>query len=181
MKGCLLAPAFIASSAVGFAAAAVFNGLEADSTEYCPIGYYLGTSNGVVEHDSYTSHADLETCLQCPIGETSAGGLTHVCHGTSNTWNACTHLACKVETMQHCNFHQSQNPSVDIVTGIATTGCTGRHVSTERVSVFHHGMENAGIVHKCKITGSRADHTRSCECDCMDMGGTWTVPTESPT
>jgi hypothetical protein len=140
----------------------------ASSLAYCPIGYYLGTGDGV-QHSTYIEHDDLETCLVCPAGETSAGGLTHACHPTSNTWSACTHLACKVESNEHCAFHQSTNPSADIADGIATTGCTGKHAGKERISVFHHGMENAGIVHKCKLTGSRADSTRGCECDCKDL------------
>jgi hypothetical protein len=146
---------------------------------YTP-GYYLstGVEGDLVTHASYSESDGMDTCKHCPAGETSAGGITTSCHVPSETWTNCTHMACKAETGEHCTFHRSDNPFQESdLTAVNKSGCTGRQIGKDRITVFHHGMENAGIMHHCKLTGTRADADRGCECLCKDH----LVPTPAPT
>jgi len=76
MKGCLLL-----ASAVGFAAAAefnnnlVFNGLVADSTEYCPIGCSLH-----ITRYGYVSPGTVWIRIKHPAGPPSTTQTTPVTH-----------------------------------------------------------------------------------------------------
>jgi hypothetical protein len=144
-------------------------------TAYCPIGYYVGTTVEDHEHTSFFTETGDESCLKCADGSTSAGGLTTECHVISTVWTTCTKMSCLAETAEHCQFHDALTlekysraaDGTKVACGTTNTG--GSHAGKTRISVLHNGRENAGIQHQCKLTGTRADATRGCECLCRDQ------------
>jgi hypothetical protein len=158
---------------------------------WCPRQYYLGIPNGggLIGHGSYstTTHA---TCLKCPPGQTSGGGLSTMCHSYHAEWVPCTHVFCRVSSLEHCSFHSAANQDhylTDASRGnVSTTGCTGRQAGNQRVAVYHHGSEGAGSVHRCSATEG-SEGNRKCVCSCKDVvehsptAHPTTYPTAAPT
>jgi hypothetical protein len=123
-------------------------------TAYCPLSYYLISHGG--------------ECAKCPDGHTSLGGTSTVCHALTTEWTLCTHVSCTAETQQHCSRYQSANPALELdLAAVNKTGCTGRHAGKARLSVFHHGSELSGTMHRCTFTGTRNTPAAERECVCM--------------
>ena len=131
------------------------------------------TGNGTVLNGTST----LETCEKCPGTTTSAGGTSRSCHAVNDDWETCTHMGCELENVatKACAYHGSSNPKDDLNGSIAIveTKChewNDKH-TVQRIKVFHHGHEQAGTSHKCKLTGAKTltyatDIARACECEC---------------
>ena len=91
-------------------------------------------------------------------------------------------MGCELENVatKACAYHSSANPKTDLAgeINITETKChdwTNRTV--QRIKVFHHGHEQAGTSHKCKLTGAKTltyatDVARACECECKTTNST---------
>jgi hypothetical protein len=155
--------------------------------QYCPEGYKVVLSTTATDRGSFqtTATSEHETCEKCPEGQSNAGGMAPSCHdSTPDQWVACSHVSCKPVTTQHKCFHTSENlPSV--IGGLVGTACpptpggvtfsSEQTINTTRISVFHHGFEQEGTRTKCKLSGSRADASRTCDCMCQFPGAVATV------
>jgi hypothetical protein len=150
--------------------------------QFCAAGWYYAPVKFTRRHTTYdVEEGRDESCHKCKRGFTSHGGLTPTCHAISNTWNVCSHLACKVTTDSGCNLarHESANPAVDLANGVdidqklfgATQCASGlsSSASKERLVVYHHGFENKGTIHKCALSGRSIDNGRICICACKDV------------
>jgi hypothetical protein len=155
---------------------------------FCAEGFKVVESATGTAHASYDTGAGtaddgaaaadettFKTCEKCPSGETSAGGTSTSCHALSNTWATCTHMGCELELVatKACAYHSSTNPKSDLAAPVAIveTKCHDwTDVEVQRIKVFHHGHEQAGTSHKCKLTGAKnldaTDITRACACEC---------------
>jgi len=154
---------------------------------FCAEGYKLEESATGTAHASYDTGAGtaddglnsttFKTCVKCPDGESSAGGTSTSCHTLSATWTTCTHMGCELENVatKACAYHGSANPKDDLADPSKTIVETKCHDWTtrtvQRIKVFHHGHEQAGTSHKCKLTGAKTltyatDIARACECEC---------------
>jgi len=136
------------------------------------------------------------TCHKCGRGFSSGGGLQTSCHKISREWSPCTHVGCKLTKEQGCTtaHHHSANPRLDLANNVSltqtfanTTHCNtagsvvagdtgiwykeGHSDAIERLVVFHHGFEGNGTVHRCSLSGTRADAVRSCSCMCRNTQG----------
>ena len=153
---------------------------------FCAEGYKLVDSATGTAHASYDTgvgtaddglnSTTYQTCEKCPTNETSAGGTSTSCHALSATWATCTHMGCELENVatKACAYHSSANPKTDLAgdINITETKCHDWTTRTvQRIKVFHHGHEQAGTSHKCKLTGAKTltyatDIARACECEC---------------
>jgi hypothetical protein len=168
---------------------------NAHSKTFCAEGYKLVSSATGTAHASYDTGAGtaddgltgadattFKTCEKCPDNESSAGGTSTSCHTINDAWTTCTHMGCELENVatKACAYHSSTNPKTDLAAdpaiAIVETKCHDwTNTVVQRIKVFHHGHEQAGTSHKCKLTGAKAtpsdtsyatDITRACECEC---------------
>jgi hypothetical protein len=154
-------------------------------------------------HPGYAQQSNATTnenrCIPCPAGTHSQGGVSSTCTTMADEWTTCSHLACElVESETHCNFHSSSNPKTDLARaaplntvakvasschdiGDHNTSIHGEHhAGVQRISIFHHGSEQQGMVHKCsKNTGGVIGARGACECQCKRGFDYTATPTES--
>jgi len=156
-----------------------------NSTHMMADGASWDSGDGLADdNNASTADAFYETCEKCEDGFSSAGGTSRTCHRVSglglnhDNWATCTHMGCELETAatKACTKHSSANPHADMIAdtpvAIAETECrdwnTTSMADVKRIKVFHHGNEQAGTSHKCKMTGRRRRPAseRGCECRC---------------
>jgi hypothetical protein len=156
-----------------------------NSTHMMADGASWDSGDGLADdNNASTADAFYETCEKCEAGFSSAGGTSRTCHRVSglglnhDNWATCTHMGCELETAatKACTKHSSANPHADMIAdtpvAIAETECrdwnTTSMADVKRIKVFHHGNEQAGTSHKCKMTGRRRRPAseRGCECRC---------------
>ena len=79
-------------------------------TTYCPVGFKVDAASvgsaaaPGADHGTYNEIAGMDTCVRCPEGQTSAGGLSpDECHLPITSWTTCTctHMACKLHSDEH--------------------------------------------------------------------------------
>jgi hypothetical protein len=168
------------------------------SLTFCPIDYKLvqGVATDDVDHGSYTSNHTGNTgtgviehhCVPCPGDQVSNGGYSSTCHSAAD-WRPCSHMGCElVEVATRCKKYEGNafdmiptnnyvdptqplsGPKVsDADMKVCASASGGEH---HRIRVFHHGKEESGTQHSCKMSGSRefTPNHRQCNCLCKDHG-----------